>query len=368
MRARLASVMIFAASLTPMHGAWAQHSHAHQHPQPPAATAGSPPPTPDALVPPVSDWRATIDQVQKAGGWKSYLREAQQPRSSARTPADTLGLEEAIRLTLEQQPDLIRRLVGIDLASPDWRRLSAEQRQALVTRQRLVHAVKTQFYLAQAAQEWAAIQAEVYEINAIATELSTRMRKAGNLNALHLIEEQLKAESALHATVQANDRAVQEREQLIQVMGFATKTSALARPTDVTQYAGQHPVAENNARTQLEATLKALAHTAVVSAPDLAVRLSQARQALSRHAMRTQQVEQYQRKILPLRKQLLDEAVLHYNGMIIGVFDLLKEAEHHVQSVQKYLNARADLLRSDSELDLELTLLNAHLAQIGRTP
>ncbi len=362
MRATLASIFVLSVWLTPMLHAWAQdsHQHSHQHSQAAASTAASSPSASKALVPPVSDWRATIDRVQRAGGWKAYLREAQQPTASAQTPAAILRLEEAIRLTLEQHPDLIQRLVGIDLAAPDWRRLSAEQRQALVTRQRLIHAVKTQFYLAQSTQEWAAIQAEVYEINAIATELSTRMRKAGNLNALHLIEEQLKAESALHATVQAHDRAVQEQEHLRQIMGFAAKLPALERPTDLRQ----HPIATNSVRTQLEQRLNELAQTE--PAPDLLARLSQAQQALSRHAMRAQQVEQYQHKILPLRKQLLDEAVLHYNGMIIGIFDLLKEAEHQVQSVQKYLNASADLLRSESELDLELTLLNAHLAQIGR--
>lgn len=360
MRATLASIFVFSASLTPMHYAWAQHSH--QHSQPDGSITRASPSASEALVPPVADWRATIDRVQKAGGWKAYLREAQQPTTSAPTPSETLRLEEAIRLTLGQHPDLRQRLVGIDLASPDWRRLSAEQRQALVTRQRLIHSVKTQFYRAQAAQEWAAIQAEIYEINAIATELSTRMRKAGNLNALHLIEEQLKAESALQATVQAQDRAVQEKEHLRQIMGISPPWSGLERPIDD----NAHPVTRSRARTQLEAQLNGLMQTEALPAPDLALRLSQARQALSQHAMRTQQLEQYQHKILPLRKQLLDEAVLHYNGMIIGIFDLLKEAEHHVQSVQKYLNARADLLRSESELDLELTLLNAHLAQIGR--
>lgn len=360
MRATLASVFILSASLTWMQYAWAQY--AHQHPQPAASTAGSTRSASDALIPPVSDWRTTIDRVRQAGGWKAYLREAEQPKPSVQTPAEPLRLAEAIRLTLAQHPELIQRLVGIRLAAPDWRRLSPEQRQALVARQRLIHAVKTQFYQAQAAQEWAAVQAEVYEINAIATELSTRMRKAGNLNAFHLIEEQLKAESALHAAVVAHDRAVQEHEHLRQIMGFSAVSSALERPMDPSQ----HPVVTNPARTQLEMLLTELAHKEVLSAPDLAARLSQARQVLSRHAMRAQQVEQYQHKILPLRKQLLDEAVLHYNGMIIGVFDLLKEAEHHVQSVQKYLNARADLLRSESEVDLELTLLNAHLAQIGR--
>ncbi len=360
MRATLASIFVFSASLTPMHYAWAQHSH--QHSQPDVSIARSSASASAALVPPVSDWRDAIDRVQKAGGWKAYLREAQQPTTSVPPPSETLRLEEAIRLTLGQHPDLRQRLVGIDLAAPDWRRLSAEQRQALVTRQRLLHSVKTQFYLAQAAQEWASIQAEVYEINAIATELSTRMRKAGNLNALQLIEEQLKAESALQATVQADDRAVQEREHLRQIMGFSAQFSALERPNDV----GQRVNTTSRARAQLEKRLNELAQTEPLPAQDLALRLSQARQALSRHAMRAQQVEQYQHKILPLRKQLLDEAVLHYNGMIIGVFDLFKEAEHHVQSVQKYLNARADLLRSESELDLELTLLNAHPAQIGR--
>ncbi len=358
MRARLASIFAVCATLVPMHGAWAQQPHSH-----PAASAAPPgKSSSDALVPPVTDWRATIDRVHQAGGWKAYLREAQQPAGATPAVSEVLKLQDAIRLVLTQQPDVSQRLVGIDPNAPEWQRLSADQRQALVSRQRRLHAVKSQFYRAQAAQEWAVIQKELFEINAIATELSTRMRKAGNLNAFHLIEEQLKAESARLAMDQAHDRAVQEREQLLQVMGLPIAASALERPTNETPA----PAVRMGSKTSLERLVNALAQSEEDHAPDLLARLSQARQVLSRHAMHAEQVEQYQRRILPLRKQLVDEAVLHYNGMIIGVFDLLKEAEHQIQSVQKFLNAQSDLRRSESEIDLELTLLNAHLAQIGR--
>ncbi len=318
-----------------------------------------------AQVPAVSDWRAAIEQVQKAGGWKAYLREAQKPDTTApQTRASVeMSLAEATRLVLERHPEISQRLTGVDLVNPSWRQLSAEQRHALIARHRLIHDVKSQFYAAHAAQAWAQLQAEVVEINAIATELSTRLRKAGNLNAFHLLEEQLKSEAALIVKTQADDRAIQERERLLQLIGFTTASSEIRLATEI-------KISALRPTTTREKLLSLLAkevdsHTALPA--DLAERLSLARQALSRHAARLKQHDQYQKRILPMRQQLLDEAVLHYNGMIIAVFDLLKEAEHQLQSVQKSLHASADLLRSESELELELALLHAHLAQIGRT-
>lgn len=36
---------------------------------------------------PVASWRAANDAVTRIGGWRSYLREAQQPESAASAPA-----------------------------------------------------------------------------------------------------------------------------------------------------------------------------------------------------------------------------------------------------------------------------------------
>ncbi len=319
-----------------------------------------------AQVPAVSDWRAVIEQVQKAGGWKAYLREAQspEPTASQKRPVIELSLADATRVVQSRTPEIWQRLAGIDRDNPSWRQLTPEQRHALIAHHRLMDELKRQFYAAYTAQEWSRIQADVHEVLGIAVELSTRMRKAGNLNAFHLLEEQLKAESALMVKRQAEDRVIQEQERLFQLIGFSKPNAEIRLTAETTVNA--RGVSET--RRRLESLLAQAVITTGTPAMDLIERQSKARQALSRHAARLKQHEQYQTRILPMRQQVLDEAVLQYNGMIIGVFDLLKEAEHLLQSRQKSLHALSDLLQSESELELELALLNTHLDQIGQHP
>lgn len=319
-----------------------------------------------AQVPAVSDWRAVIEQVQKAGGWKSYLREAQtpEPTASQKRPVVLLSLADAVRMVQAGTPEISQRLAGVDLNNPSWRQLTPEQRHALIAHHRLMDELKRQFYAAYAAQESSKVQADIYEVSMIAAELSSRMRKAGNLNAFHLLEEQLKAESALTAKTQAEDRAIQEQERLFQVIGFAKPTEDVQLTTETTV----NTKSASETRGRLESLLAQATITKEEPAMDFIERQSKVRQALSRHAARLKQHEQYQTRILPMRQQMLDEAVLQYNGMIIGIFDLLKEAEHLLLSRQKSIHALSDLMLSESALSLELALFNTHLDQIGQRP
>lgn len=75
--------------------AWAQPAPQRPDPADPRAAA----PTPawrSALTgyrrltdPPPPNWRAANDEVERIGGWRSYLREAQRPDSAASAPAES---------------------------------------------------------------------------------------------------------------------------------------------------------------------------------------------------------------------------------------------------------------------------------------
>jgi len=60
----------------------------------------------------------------------------------------------------------------------------------------------------------------------------------------------------------------------------------------------------------------------------------------------------YRDEIVPLRKRISEENLLRYNGMFIGVFDLLADAREQVQTVNRYLQAQRDFWVAQSELDL----------------
>jgi outer membrane protein TolC len=57
---------------------------------------------------------------------------------------------------------------------------------------------------------------------------------------------------------------------------------------------------------------------------------------------------------VPLRKQILDENVLRYNGMLIGVFELLADARLQIASVQQALDAQRDFWLAAADLDMAL--------------
>ena len=65
----------------------------------------------------------------------------------------------------------------------------------------------------------------------------------------------------------------------------------------------------------------------------------------------------YRDEVVPLKKRIADENVLRYNGMIVGVFDLLADSRAQTASVAAYLDALRDYWLADADLSM---------ARIGR--
>ena len=59
-------------------------------------------------------------------------------------------------------------------------------------------------------------------------------------------------------------------------------------------------------------------------------------------------------EIMPLRKRILDENVLRYNGMLIGVFELLADARLQIASVNAAIDAQRDFWLAEADLDMAL--------------
>jgi outer membrane protein TolC len=58
----------------------------------------------------------------------------------------------------------------------------------------------------------------------------------------------------------------------------------------------------------------------------------------------------YRDEIVPLRKTISDENLLRYNGMLIGVFELLADARDQVSSVRQAIGAQRDFWLADATL------------------
>jgi outer membrane protein TolC len=59
-------------------------------------------------------------------------------------------------------------------------------------------------------------------------------------------------------------------------------------------------------------------------------------------------------EIVPLKKRISEEQLLRYNGMLIGVFELLADARSQIVSVNAYIESLRDFWLAQAELDMAL--------------
>jgi outer membrane protein TolC len=94
---------------------------------------------------------------------------------------------------------------------------------------------------------------------------------------------------------------------------------------------------------------------AVNLAADMAVRArSEVREAYNVYRTSYDLAKHYRDEVVPLRKRILEENVLRYNGMLISVFELLADARQQVASVNAYIEALRDFWLADATLELAL--------------
>lgn len=77
---------------------------------------------------------------------------------------------------------------------------------------------------------------------------------------------------------------------------------------------------------------------------------SQLREGYSAYRTAYDIARHYRDEIVPLRQSMADENVLRYNGMLIGVFELLAEARDQVASVRRAIDAQQQFWLADATL------------------
>jgi hypothetical protein len=94
---------------------------------------------------------------------------------------------------------------------------------------------------------------------------------------------------------------------------------------------------------------------------------SEARQAYQQYRAAYDAARHYQQQILPLRKKISDENLLRYNGMLIGVFELLEDAGHQAKAVKDYIDRLEAFWAADAALPAHLIAAKNQLAQFERS-
>jgi outer membrane protein TolC len=79
---------------------------------------------------------------------------------------------------------------------------------------------------------------------------------------------------------------------------------------------------------------------------------SEIREAHSRYLTSYDIARQYHDEIVPLRKKVLDEKLLRYNGMLVSPFELFADARAQVASVKTYIEKLNEFWLADTELQM----------------
>ena len=243
----------------------------------------------------VLPWKATNDEVGHIGGWRAYAKEAQSVTLASPQPPASLRLISFETLTKAPLP------------------------------------VRQAWFKAVAAQEMAVYAKRVYASSQASAELAKRMHGAGNFTRLQQVNVQaVHAESAV-LLLNSTQAASQERESLIRALGLNDAlASRLALPERLPDLPAA-PLPE----TVLKQVVRVTDSNKYASEAPSELRSSYAayRSAydLSRH---------YRDEMLPLRKAIAEETTLLYNGMFIGVFELLAENREQSRAVMAAIAAQ----------------------------
>jgi outer membrane protein TolC len=84
---------------------------------------------------------------------------------------------------------------------------------------------------------------------------------------------------------------------------------------------------------------------------DTAIRArSEVREAYSAYRTSYDLARHYRDEVVPLRKKISDEMLLRYNGMLVGVFELLADARAQISSVNTAIEAQRDFWLAETDL------------------
>jgi outer membrane protein TolC len=81
---------------------------------------------------------------------------------------------------------------------------------------------------------------------------------------------------------------------------------------------------------------------------------SEVREAYANYRSAFDIARHHRDEIVPLRKRIAEEQLLRYNGMLIGVFELLADARSQIASVNAYIETLRDFWLAKADLDMAL--------------
>jgi len=303
---------------------------------------------PHIPVPPVA-YRSVFTEatsvVSQAQGWKESNDQVGQFRQGH---ADVLKWEQA-QSAYAAQPQPTVAGGGNASSVFDIHKLPMGARKAWIN--------------AVAARQSARLQRDALEAAQIGAELAQRMAAVGNWSRLEQVREQLLFAEAAAQLARAEQNAFSAREEFIRQAGLWGPQTDFS----VAENLADLPTAAI-AIDDIEArALRARQHLQGAAAEAQAVQVrSEAREAYFRYRSAYDLAVYYRDTIVPLRKDIHEEMVLRYSGMLASVWDLLVDTRQQLQAQDSALQAQRDFWLA--EADLQCVLSGVLPSRLGATP
>jgi len=87
---------------------------------------------------------------------------------------------------------------------------------------------------------------------------------------------------------------------------------------------------------------------------------------LMRYEAAWQASQSFSDRVVPLQRRVLEESLLRYNGMLIGVFELLIDAQLQIEAVKHSIDALRDFWIADADLTAEMLGVAARGGSLDR--
>lgn len=131
--------------------------------------------------------------------------------------------------------------------------------------------------------------------------------------------------------------------------GYANKSETGAARTNGYEIELELPIFDwGRSRT---AKAEAIYMQSVQRTAETAIRArSEVREAYSAYRTTYDLAQHYRSEVVPLRKKISDEMLLRYNGMLVGVFELLADARDQINSVNAAIEAQRDYWIAETDL------------------
>ncbi|WP_460563092.1 hypothetical protein [Hydrogenophaga aquatica] len=270
-----------------------------------------------------------------------------------RPPAFALmTVEQVVRQAWKAHPSLAKALSG--LGEPAVREIAAGRFQVVdaVLRRRVgdlpeilevATDAKKAWIDAVAARQLVRYQREALEAAEAANELGRRMVSVGNWSRLQQTQVQLAESAARGNLVRAEFAAEQAQSRLIKTLQLTGVQDEVGLP-DALPGLPVQPVSQEEVTRQLETYLSWASRVEQMQIK------SKLRLASGAYRGAYQLAKISQSEVLAVRKFVSEETVLHYNGMLKSVWNLLDEVRNQSQAMVDAVGAQKDFWTAEADL------------------